>query len=410
MPKITGGFIYSKRSHATWRHWAVAISFLFCPLLLFMRWTFLQRGQSDGRSDFAAVDTYAVVQIAIIGAIAVSLMLARRSKVLLMKLSGTSVGFLMLFYAFCGLSALWSPLKAYSLYRAIEVIAVCFTVFAALDCLNNFERAERLALGISTVGLAFGFIGTGRLTNWQDLSSNPASMTAAMTLCYCLGELSRATGSRKRMLLVCFFASTAALCVGTSSSANVATLCGLLVMGIVREGKIRPLLILVFAVVTLLVLTGYISWIEDASLAVLFPGKTWETVQSGHGRVALWERCWPAIMKRPLLGHGFASAPRVTLGEISAHNSFMDILLATGIIGLAFFGLSAVVLLCELRQIARRTTGYVGCCCVFASAIVGCMGTSFLGNDIHMPMISFVSFAGLYALYVLPRRHPRCQA
>jgi O-antigen ligase len=398
--RIAGGVVWGNPDEMR-RQWAMALSYCILPSMLLGRLTLFVRQRSG--TDFTSVDTSAGAQVVIVGAIVLMLAFAHRTPFLLRKLSGTSVGFLMLFYAFCAVSALWSPAKAYSLYRAVEVMAVCLAVFAALDCLNDFERAERLALGMAITTIALIFVGDVRLSGWGSLHSNHGPAAAAMTLCYCLGEVGRAVGLRRRVLQVSALVSGAALCAGTCASANVAALCGVLVIGIVGRGKARMLLAFLFAVVVLLTLTGCVSRLEDAALAILFPGKNWDQVQSGTGRVNLWEMCWALIQERPLLGYGFAAAARSSLQVMSAHNSYVDILLAEGIVGLILFGLSGAVLLRELWQMPSVACGYVGGCAMFTATMVVCIGVAVLGNDLHPPMFPYVGFAGLYVLHVLPR-------
>lgn len=389
-------------SYADGKQWAKAIFYLSFPFLLIMRITIFQRGRTVG--NFATVDSYAAAQILIVGIIWIILLFSTHLKILLRKLSGSSVGLLMLFYVFCGISALWSPLKAYTLYRAFEILGVCLIIFFALDFLNSFLHAEFLVLGFSLVILINGIVGHGIVTGWQSMHANIYPMIAAMILVYCLAEFQQTTGLRRHMLLVCIPISFISLCVGTSSTANVATLCGLIVIGIVQRSPIRMFLILLLLLVLMLLLSGLWDSLENATLNTLFPGKSWEEVKFIQGRLDLWKRCWPDIMKRPLLGHGFAAAPRLYLGVVSAHNSFMDILLATGFIGLTFFGIIVAALLYELSTIDYHTAGYVGCCSVFTCAIVGSMGTSFIVTDFQPPITSLAMFAGLYIIFILPTR------
>lgn len=388
----------------TWRQWALAMLHLALPMMVLLRGVFLARRRA--MDDYAMVDMSAGVQAALVALMVVCLMLQPRLIPRLRQLGGTSVGFLMLFYVFCGFSAIWSPAMAYSLYRAVEVLAICLTIFAAMDYLCGFERVERLALGLSVAVMALDIIkpirsGTVRL---DLLHSNSYPMIAGMVLCYCVGETASAEARRKRRLILVAIVSGAALCLGTSSSANVAALCGLLTLAIVSRSRIRILAMFLLGVVVLLVLTGYIAYLEDAVLTVLFPGKDWEAVRGGNGRLYMWERSWAAIVKQPLLGYGFAVASRILVGGLSAHNSVIDILLGTGFVGLSFFGISVVALLLELRQIRNETTGYMGCWGVFACAFVGCNGTPFLGTQMFSPLFAFAAFTGLYLMHVLPTR------
>jgi len=321
--------------------------------------------------------------------------------IVLRELSGTSIGLLMLFYGFCATSALWSPVEVYSLYRAVEVLVVFASLLSAIHCTSGFEHAERLVLGFAALVSVLVLAQYGRLVQWGSFHNNHCPMIAAMILCYCIGEVGQATVLRRRRLLAYAVASGVILCVGTSASANVATVCGVCMAGIIRRTKIRMLLIWVMVVATLLVLTGYIDKIEGALMTILFPGKSEGQILTAHGRVQFWQDCWPAIMKRPLLGYGFGGAPRLLLGVRSAHNALMDIVIGTGIVGLGLFGLAVLVLLHEWTRIPDTTAGRVGCCCAFTTAFVGCMGTSFLGIDVNASLIAFFMFVGLYGFRVL---------
>ena len=144
------------RTHNSNRHnLYTAFLYLLPPFLLFLRITIFQRGRSV--DNFATVDTYASAQILIVGIIWVILFITPRFMLLVRKLSGTSVGILMLFYVFCSISAIWSPFKAYTLYRAFEITGVCLIIFLAIDCIDDFIQAEKLVLGFSSL-LLFIFL------------------------------------------------------------------------------------------------------------------------------------------------------------------------------------------------------------------------------------------------------------
>jgi O-antigen ligase len=68
--------------------------------------------------------------------------------------------------------------------------------------------------------------------------------------------------------------------------------------------------------------------------------KLWgEDAQSLNGRTGLWSYTIPLILQKPLLGYGYYSSRFVLINEFywagHSHNSFLEVALSTGLVGLA---------------------------------------------------------------------------
>ncbi len=384
------------RARVPWVLWAL-------PLALVARHTLFVR--SRGTANFAVVDTSGAVDILLVGAAAFMLICSARTKLVARAIAGTSAGAVFGFYFLCLASAVWSSLPAYCAYRAVQVLAEMGLAFLVVSHYGRFFRIERLVLFMAMLILCVDFCGRVKLAGWGGLHTNSYTAAASMILCYCFGEFAGAHRNRKRYLLACGVLSLVALFLGTCSSSNIGTICGIAAAGLLGRSKMRPLIIILIAGVVLMYAAGCQDAIEDATYTYLLPGKTPEKVTSMTGRAEMWEWAMGMVEAKPFLGHGFAVATRENLKANSAHNTVVAILLDTGIVGLLVFAVAAGRILKETASGAKLgRPGSVGSWCMFIAAIVNCMGVPFLGVDWRPSTQVFALFLALYSLHVLGRR------
>ncbi len=123
--------------------------------------------------------------------------------------------------------------------------------------------------------------------------------------------------------------------LGTSSASYIAALIGFLVLFASGRKGLSVIRILLISIgLYLLFLTE-----EDAIYKFLIAGHTQGELETGTGRMLLWEAAFERWKTAPLLGHGFIIG-ETTLGDygqISAHNSWISALVNTGVVGLFFF-------------------------------------------------------------------------
>jgi len=378
-----------------------AMALWILPIALVMRLTVFVRRRAA--SDFAAVDTSAAADLAVVGLSGLILLSLPRTRRVIRVMAGTSAMAILGFYGFCLVSSLWSSAPEYTGYRAIQVITQMGMAFLILSYFGSFARAERNVLLMASIIFLLDAVGRYKLGGgWAGMHTNSYSATASMLFCYCFGEFMRADRRRRRLLTITGVMALGGLIVGTCGSSNIGTVCGMAAAGVLRDSKMRGVMIVVIVAGVLLFATGADSMLEDAMYKYLLPGKTQESVTGMTGRMQIWEWALAKIEQKPFLGHGFAIATRASGKANSVHNTLLAILLDTGIVGLFIFVLASGRLLRETAVAARyRRPGVVGCWCAFVAAIVNCMGVPFLAVDWRPPTLVFSLFLGLHTLYIL---------
>ncbi len=352
------------------------------------------------RTGFTEIDVYAMVEIALVGVTIVLLVASGRVGAALRGLRKTSLLILLGFYVFGGISAVWSPIPDFTLYRAIEMISQIMAVLIALSYCPNFQSAERHFLWVSAIVIVLTMLTPIQFYGWTfslaARHTNVYSASAAMICCYCVGELMAGRVFRRKMLIIFAIVSLLWMIIGTSSASIIATLCGLAVAAILS----RNIKVLIACVFFGLVLAVFLS-VSDVN-AILFPGKTTDQIEALSGRVMLWDQYIPGIKESPFLGVGFAVVAR--LGRIyttNVHNFALAVVAGTGAVGSLIVLAWIVQLIRETwRAVGQRSPGAIGCTAAVVAALVNSMGFDYLGSGIEPTTIVFVCLVAFHCLFV----------
>lgn len=369
----------------------------------------MRRGRPT--EDFATVDSFAMVDIILVGILTI-LVLKKllRGNTPINRILPASGEFLLMMYLLGILTFFWSPMPNYSGYRAYEVFINIFAVYISLSYFS-LENLEKAALTLA-VGALFIFYG-GR---WLEMGvSSIAALhvdaaTAAMIFAYCFGELISAPDEkRKKILRRLAVISLGILVISTSSSSNIAAAFGMLTAIFSKRNRFLAFSLLLILVLVSFMMVSGADDLQSALFLILFPGKNYETVMSGTGRVQVLEYYWPLVYDHPWFGHGFAIATR-TLGFYAntAHNIFLDICLAIGFVGFSLFFLFFLNFINEnVKATKIRMKSALGCRAMFAAGLVNCLGSPFIGNYWSVPIIVFSSFLALqhFSYYLRTNRN-----
>lgn len=356
--------------------------------------------QRWGELDYATVDTYAAVEILIVGMAWIFLLSSRHLSLLVRWLSGTSAAWL---WAYCVVgmaSALWSSQPAYAGFQAAEVASQLLLIFVVISYYERFADAERSVLVVCLATVLLGmcevlkFRGvTLSIAAWHH-NQFPAS--AGMLACYCAPEYFRASGERRKRLLIYGCTATFALLLGTSAASLLSTLFGLAIAALLMRRTAWPILLLVAT----LVLGAALD--PNAATELLFPYKTAEQIQSLHGRTHLWGQLMDFFWERPILGYGFAMGAKLGgVGQTNTHNSILSVVLGTGLMGLLILVGFGVRFLKELStKLSARRPGSTGVACALSAGLMNSMSMAFLGEGWRGPTLVFTA---IYALLVVER-------
>lgn len=370
----------------------------FLTLSLVARLTIFVRRRSGDQ--FLNIDTSAIVQLVIVGLTIFLIFIAPKFKLAWLNLSKTSGKSFLWYYFLCVVSALWSPLPEYSLYRAIEFISQLLAVFVAISYCSTFYDAEKKVLLLSFMVILLNIGMNLKIYNYsismQTLHTNSYSISAAMVFCYCLGEIMEEGYVAKRGLVRYCIIAAVFLIVGTSSASYIAALCGICVIGILLSNRIVLVLVLIGAILIASMLS-----MNDVML-LLFPGKKEAVILTMSGRMHLWELYYQEILRNPIFGSGFATGARLASRyTTNTHNGLIAVLLGSGALGMAFIILGFYRLIKEsLRNIRSRRIGCVGCAAALAVGIVNNMSFSLLGEQWTPPTLVFFSILSLSILFV----------
>jgi O-antigen ligase len=129
--------------------------------------------------------------------------------------------------------------------------------------------------------------------------------------------------------------SVATLILAQTRSAVMAFLFGVLLIGLYRNARLAILGLLA---------AGLVAMVSSAAAHIaqiyMLRGQSSELVRSLSGRMDWWQNAWVKILERPWLGYGaYAGGRFVVLAQLgdmetsSIHNSYVEVVLGTGILG-----------------------------------------------------------------------------
>lgn len=354
------------------------------------------------------MDAAAGVQIAIVLITALALLASRRQEIGLFGPPGGVIRLLSLYYGLCALSFAWSAMPLYTLYRAGEALILFAATFAAMSASRRVEGAERAWFTISliTILLSMGqnvaLRGVSAMTSLSAWHTNAYTAVGALLAVYCLGEYRGALGGRKRLLRIVGMLGFLAVVIGTSSASNVSLVVGVVAVALLQR---RHVVLALLGFSSMAFLT-YLLMMEGSLFGVfewLFPGKTEAAVQNLGGRTIMWEGYWEAILRKPLLGHGFAvlSLDSGHVIRLYSHNSYLAAILAGGVFGaiLVVFVLARLARL-ALRAVRSFRVGAVGGAAALCTGLVNSMAMPMIFDQWEESALASAALIGLLSFFV----------
>jgi len=381
--------------------WAIII--LLSTLALVARLTVLRRRRPG--DTFAQVDAFAAMEIALV--LAVIFLIALKPEFLsriTIALRGTSVRWLGLFFAVATVSAFWSAMPTYTLFRASEFATQFLALLLVLACALAFAQSERIliiaAFAAVLLDLSYGILSFG--FGLGGLRSNSYSASAVMLFAYAFGEWLVRTGGSRRQLAVTAVAALALVILGRSMASWWCVLLAISLSFALAKNKRSVFLLIALAVGMLVQIAGV-----QSLQPLIDPYEELGKIETLHGRTLLWEDYRDTIMANPLLGVGYAIGPRIAgkTYTTNAHNSAIAIILGTGILG----GTVIIALLITgtreaLYVCSRGRPGAIGTVAALAAGSVNSMSISIFG-DAWAPS-SFVLML-FYAFFLIAVLRPR---
>lgn len=375
-------------------------SIWFFELLIISRFTVFVR-QREGEH-FASVDTHAIADIFFV-MVLTGLLLVSLNKSLVKSIRTTSLFWLLAYYLLSCISAVWSIMPEYSLFRAIQFTIPMLGVYVAIFKMHNFKGTEKYILIISLIVLFLSLTPQvlARRFTLDGMHAAEYPAIAAMIFGYCFGELisTRRLVRYKWKLLhfSCLCISLCCVVIGTSSATNLSVGCGIIFSSVIARNK-KVLFFSIGIVSFIFLLFGDWNWLVNS----LFPGKSNAQILSAHGRVDLWKLYWYLFVNDPIVGIGFSIGARIaSIYTTSTHNFIFSILLGTGIVGAIIFSLFLLNLIREcFFSIKKRYFGSVGCSTAFFIGFINSLSYPIIGDQWFPPSMVFICFLSLFLIHV----------
>ena len=286
------------------------------------------------------------------------------------------------YYLFALLSFLWAGNFVIIMFKGSEVIASFFLVCTAIYLLPSVKQSLLYVIMLATAATVFDLFHYYISYGFAFWHTNGYTYTSMMALLLMMGAMKVGLFSFKALKWLVYFHAFAFI-TGTSSASYIAFIIGLIVYFSASRKKInvgKTVLICLFAY-------GLYAVAEDTINSYVFYGKTQERIENGSGRESIYNACFEAWKASPIFGHGFLVGERslskygLGLQVISAHNTFLSVLVNTGIIGLILYLLFWLRLGVRLIKMMGKTVYVVVCIPAIVAAFVNANAFPAIGSD-----------------------------
>jgi O-antigen ligase len=293
------------------------------------------------QGDFAA-SAYAETMIWAV-CFAMLLLISFRNPGYLGRLLKPSFRWLFLLALFSIASAVYSPAKAFSfawgfkLMLAVLLLRVILDEIESMDELRWFLRAALWSFTALVVLCLAQFIATpdawagGRMTE----AVSPTGVSTIAATLFLLGLTFYVDESKRRYLIFAGLGFCVML-LGGGKGAILAALMAGTAFFILRKNLKSGLIFLAVSVL----LGGVLIAVTPLQHYLMDYAKSGQA-ETGTGRIGLWQVIIPAIMEKPLYGHGFVSS-KFIFEDVEGvdwpaghtHNGFLEVLYNNGVVGL----------------------------------------------------------------------------
>lgn len=310
----------------------------------------------------------------------------------------------------CLLSCVYTPRPMFAIAWAFKL---CLAVVVIAACREHLSGVQEISQFLRTTLWAYVFLVVFPLLRVLPDPSNafvegrinkiasPTGLSASAGTMFLLALIFYTPSRRRSSILL----AALGLAVMIFSGGKTGLAGGILsaILFFVVQGKFGPVVRLLGATAVLgaiILLTtpvaSYFRMYEDSG-----------QIATASGRVDLWNAAMPAILQKPIIGHGFMSSRfvAINLDGISwdaghMHNGFLEALYNDGIIGLILIVLIQAAILKNLISVMRRHSKLepgafrlaVGCLAIYANLLInGLFNASFGGR----PEAAFVLLLGI---------------
>jgi O-antigen ligase len=279
----------------------------------------------------------------------------------------------MIAYAFIAmLSSVYSSFKMLTLYKGFEVFAMVIVVMASGKYLKSKYDVQNY-LGIIIVPLmvlsfssllgsfmipnqAFQHGGTGNIMSLvlegvaPMVNANTLTQIAGIVFVLLFNEYIRSNYITNKIIifvLMIIFVLTAILAHSRTSLLSIILA---VVFVLIRNGSVGTACI----ITCISFLFALIGPVRIMVVEFIYRGQNKIAFLSLSGRTEFWPIVWNEINKSPFVGHGYYAAQRIGLGVSSVDNTYLEVILGVGIIGLFIFVAGVICLSWSIYSLIKK--------------------------------------------------------
>jgi len=353
-------------------------------LLWLLRIMFLRQGNVGG----VAINRYVLLQIVI--ELWLLLLLAVRGMDFMQIFRVRPLRWFSWLYLLGVFSGFWSLLPLMSSYFAFQNLLALAVLLYFFRQVEDLFQAEKFLFCAASVILAMFFISCWNMPE-PDFHSVSISTVSGALFLYSAAEYDPAECSvaRRRLLRIGIVGGLLMLWLTSSAGALVGVACGVVAMTFLAKSRVMRL---TAGMSVAGILVAYWLCGGDFLLRLLFPGKSWLSVQTGHGRMRVWTEILERASERPWFGWGYACLERrlEVVYTIDTHNAALGVLGNLGYVGCA---LGLVALLSSLVFMFRRRgfVGMRGVLIAMIGALVNSNSSNFIVGKASVASVAFQS-------------------
>lgn len=286
------------------------------------------------------------------------------------------------YYIFATLSFLWAGSIGTILFKGIEVVCSYMIICLTLYTIRSSKLSLLYIIYLATASTSMDILNKWIKYGFGFYHTNAYTMTAMIALLLICGSVRNKILDFKEVKLL-FIINACMLIAGTSSASYISFIIGIIIL---FSTKKRKGINLGVTLLICLILYGIYYYYQDLVFDIIFHGRSTEKIENGSGRKAIWEAALKLWEQSPIIGNGFLIGERqivhyIGLAVISAHNSFISVLVNTGIVGILIFILFILKWFYKVYSYLR-TNRYA---CVLLPAmtatIVNCNAFPAIGSD-----------------------------
>lgn len=254
------------------------------------------------------------------------------------KMANKNISRLITFYCLCLVSFIWGGGQIVTIFKATEVLCNIYLMYIIASKIGNIKSLLLYIIILSTIMTYMDVINCMQYFGFGFSHTNTYSMSAMIGFLLSIQAIKYNifTSKEIRIFLILNFL---AIIGGTSSATYISFIVGIvLVYSSNKKGLNmgKAIFTLIFAIIAYYLFS-------DIIFDFIFQGKSDQEIETGTGRKDAFIAAINAWKDSPIFGHGYIVGQRnlgrygLGFNALSAHNTYLGILVDTGIVGIVIF-------------------------------------------------------------------------